>query len=97
MKELLTVVTRKGQITVPAEIRKALGLKEGDKVALSLVEPDKLEATLRPARSVAEMTFGSVTPRRRPEDFRELRQLFEEDVAEEAITKDYPSSQPRHE
>lgn len=39
MKELLSVVTRKGQITVPAELRKALNLKEGDKVAFVL-EPD---------------------------------------------------------
>jgi hypothetical protein len=34
-------------------------------------------------RSVAELTFGSVTPRKRPEDFAELRQMFEEGVAEE--------------
>jgi AbrB family looped-hinge helix DNA binding protein len=27
---LTTVLTRKGQITVPAELRKALGLKRGD-------------------------------------------------------------------
>lgn len=39
MKELLTVVTRKGQITIPAEVRKALNLKQGDKVALVL-EPE---------------------------------------------------------
>jgi len=85
MRELLTVVTRKGQITVPAEIRKALNLKEGDKVALSISETEKEQATLRPIRSVAEMTFGSVTPRRRPEDFEELRREFEEGVAEEVM------------
>jgi antitoxin PrlF len=91
MKELLTVVTRKGQITVPAEIRKALGLKEGDKVALSLTDRKGLQATLRPVRSVAEMTFGSVTPRQRPEDFPELRRLFEESLAAEERAKDRPT------
>jgi len=85
MKELLTVVTRKGQITVPAEIRKALNLKQGDKVAVSVSETGKPRAILRPVRSVAEMTFGSVTPRKRPEDFRELRELFEEGVAEDVM------------
>ncbi|MBI2954860.1 MAG: AbrB/MazE/SpoVT family DNA-binding domain-containing protein [Chloroflexi bacterium] len=34
MRELSTTVTRKGQITVPAEIRRALGLQKGDRVAL---------------------------------------------------------------
>jgi AbrB family looped-hinge helix DNA binding protein len=83
MNQILTVLTRKGQITVPAEIRKALKLKQGDKLAISMSETGQGEATLRPVRSVAELTFGSVTPRKRPEDFVELRQMFEEGVAEE--------------
>jgi AbrB family looped-hinge helix DNA binding protein len=69
-REQLTVVTRKGQITVPAAIRQALGLKEGDKVAVSL---DERGARLRPVRSVTEMTYGvlySDTPGRSPEEER---------------------------
>lgn len=87
MKELLTVVTRKGQITVPAEIRRALGLKEGDKVALALVDPKRRQVRLRPVRSVAELTFGAVTPRKRPEDFKELRGQFVEGQAKEALSE----------
>ncbi|MDO8689039.1 MAG: hypothetical protein Q7R39_03355 [Dehalococcoidia bacterium] len=70
-----------------AEIRKTLKLKQGDKVGLSVgrTDQDKIQVTLRSVRSVAEMTFGSVTPRKRPEDFDELRQRFEGDVAEEAM------------
>ena len=94
VKEILTVVTRKGQITVPAEIRKALGLKEGDRVALSLAESGQPLATLRPARSVAEMTFGSVPARKRPEDFKELRQIFEEGVAEEVLDEGRRPAKP---
>ena len=85
MQERLTTVTRKGQITIPVEIRRALGLQVGDKVAVTLSEGDKPAAHLRPARSVAERTFGAVTPRRKPEDFRELRRLFEEGQAEEVL------------
>ena len=33
MKERWTVVTRKGQVTVPAPIRREMGLEKGDKVA----------------------------------------------------------------
>jgi AbrB family looped-hinge helix DNA binding protein len=36
MKKRISVVTRKGQITIPADIRHALGLKEGDTVAFKL-------------------------------------------------------------
>lgn len=67
MKEQLTTVTRKGQITVPAEIRKALDLRIGDKVAVSLDEENGgVHATLRPVRSVAEMTFGALSSARPP-------------------------------
>ncbi len=82
MEERLTVMTRKGQITIPAEIRRALGLKEGDKVAISLPDPGMQEVHLHPVRSVAELTFGAFSPRKRPEDFRELREAFKEEVVE---------------
>lgn len=87
MKELLTVVTRKGQITIPAEIRRSLGIMEGDKVALSLSDKGKPQVILRPVRSVAELTFGAVTPRKRPEDFKELRRLFEEGTATQVLSE----------
>jgi AbrB family looped-hinge helix DNA binding protein len=83
MVEQLTTLTRKGQITVPAEIRRALGLRIGDKVAVSLEEENgTLRANLRPVRSVADMTFGAIAPRKRPEDFRELRELYMDGATE---------------
>ena len=78
MQELVTIVTRKGQITVPIEIRQAIGLRVGDKVAVSLSDDTEPRVTLRPIRSVAELTYGAIAPRRRPEDLRELRREFEE-------------------
>ena len=36
MSELASNVTRKGQVTVPIEIRRALGVTEGDHVTLVL-------------------------------------------------------------
>ena len=81
MSELLTVVTRKGQITLPAAIRRSLGIKEGDRIAVSIVDPQKAYVVLRPVRSVAEATFGAVAPRQHPEDITELRALFQESMA----------------
>ena len=53
-----TTVTRKGQITLPADIRRALRLKQGDKVTLVLSETGEAEATLKPYHSAAQRTFG---------------------------------------
>lgn len=83
MHERLSVVTRKGQITLPARIRQALGIKRGDKVAFALQEESE-SISVRPVRSVADLTFGAVPARRRPEDFKKLRQQFMEDVALQA-------------
>lgn len=75
-------MTRKGQITIPVEIRRALGITEGDKVAVSLDERGEPHATIRPVRSVTDMTFGAVAARNGPEDFDELRHAFTEQAAE---------------
>jgi AbrB family looped-hinge helix DNA binding protein len=93
MPEILTRVTRKGQITLPVQIRRKLGIKEGDKVALSLDPSGEAEVVLKPVRSVAEMTFGAVTPRRRPEDFKGLRRLFEDETAEEVNAEGMPATE----
>lgn len=82
MKELITTVTRKGQVTIPSEIRRALGLKPRDKVAFSL---EDREARLRPATTSLLAGFGAVKPRQRPEDFRKVRRETEEWVAGEVL------------
>jgi len=64
MNELLAVVTRKGQVTIPAEVRKALELKRGDLVAFTLPDTHSGTATVRRAptagASMVEQLFGSL-------------------------------------
>ena len=71
MAEHLSTITRKGQVTIPAEIRRALHLKEGDTVTW---RQDGDEVRLLPARFSLESAFGSIEPRQRPEDFEALEQ-----------------------
>ena len=94
VREILSVVTRKGQITLPAEIRRSLGIREGDKVAISLGDSEEAPVILRPMHSVAAATFGAVMPRKQPEDFQELRGLFEEGVADEVLAETLPPEKP---
>lgn len=89
-KPLLTVVTRKGQITLPIEIRRLLDIKEGDKIAVSVAETEAgapARIIVEPIRSVAEYTFGAVKPRKRPLDLEELRRQFEEGMAQQATAR----------
>lgn len=65
-----TKVTAKGQTTIPKPIRDALGLKPGDRV---LFVQKKDEVMLVPVSNTLRELRGSVTPRRQPEDFAEVR------------------------
>jgi len=80
MPERETTLTQKGQVTIPLPIRRALGLKTGDKLTFTV---DGEQAVLRRASSKLLAGYGAVTPRQRPEDFRAIREECEQGVAEE--------------
>ena len=82
-----TTVTVKGQVTIPVEIRARLGLKPRDKVRFEL---NGDTATLRKAPSRILAMYGSIQPRSRPEDFRKLREEFEQGVADEVMSETEP-------
>ncbi len=83
MAEYVTTVTQKGQVTIPGELRRVLGLKPKDKVAFELVEG---EVRLRPIKSAVLASYGSVKPLKPPDnpiDYRRLRREIEEEIADE--------------
>jgi AbrB family looped-hinge helix DNA binding protein len=84
MKERLSVVTRKGQITIPAEFRKALNIKEGDKVALSMNEG---EVRLTRTESVVARTAGVFKTDEPAKSAEELRLLAEEAIAHDVVER----------
>jgi AbrB family looped-hinge helix DNA binding protein len=55
MANYYTKLTRKGQMTVPADIRRELGLSEGDRIT---VTSESGVVTIRRAENVAERTAG---------------------------------------
>ena len=80
MKEHRSVVTRKGQITIPAEIRRALNINEGDKVAFTM-EAGELKVSR--TGSVVAATAGALRS-----DMSALSPEEERKAAEQAIAKD---------
>jgi AbrB family looped-hinge helix DNA binding protein len=84
MKERLSVVTRKGQITIPAEIRRALRIKEGDKVAFTM---EAGEVKLSRTGSVVAATAGALKSDMPPLTPEEERKAAEQAIAEDVVTR----------
>src|SRR5215212_8524831 len=84
MKEHLSVVTRKGQITIPAEIRRALRIKEGDKVAFTM---EAGEVKLFRTGSVVAATAGALKSDMPPLTPEEERKAAEQAIAEDVVTR----------
>lgn len=84
MKERWTIVTRKGQVTVPAEIRRELGLSEGDKVAFVL---DEGELRLVRTASVVERTAGALRGKGPALSAERLREAAEQAIAQETVER----------
>ena len=84
MKQVRTTVTRKGQVTVPVEIRRALGLREGDKVIFTL---DGNEARLARTGSVVERTAGVFKSHSPPSTAEELREIAEKAIAADVVER----------
>ncbi len=84
MRELLTVVTQKGQVTIPVEIRRALGLKEGDFVAFVMKND---QALLMRTGSVVERTAGILKRGEPPLTAEALREAAERAIAETSVKR----------
>lgn len=78
------VLTSKGQVTIPKEIRKAFGLKPKDKV---LFIPDEDEIIMRPLKGNILDLRGIVKHKGGPIDFKKLRKEFEKAMAKRVVEK----------
>lgn len=83
-QEYISTMTSKGQVTVPVEIRRALGLKAQDKLVFRVVEG---RVEIEPLPMSLEEAYGSVPSLTQPEDFSSIRAVAREERAERAIQK----------
>lgn len=84
MKEILSTVTQRGQVTLPAEVRRLLGVGPKDKVAFT-IEDGRVGVV--PARLSLKAVFGSVRPATSTEDLQAISRAAKEEKAERELEK----------
>ena len=82
MAILQSKITEKGQVTIPIELRRQLGLQPNDRVGFELEDG---AIRIRPLPSRVAQHFGIVPPTSRPEDWSTVRERVERAIAEDAV------------
>jgi AbrB family looped-hinge helix DNA binding protein len=81
MYERSSVITRKGQVTLPAEIRRSLNLKQGDKVAFRLENDQVILVRSADVTQATEGVFRRFVDA--PRSAEELRVSAEQAIADD--------------
>lgn len=77
IKEIATMVTQRGQVTIPAEVRKLLGVRPREKVAFAI---DRGQVRLIAPRYTLESVAGSLKPTKTEDIERLIHEAKEERV-----------------
>ncbi|MDQ6694706.1 MAG: type II toxin-antitoxin system PrlF family antitoxin [Chloroflexota bacterium] len=87
MKEIISTISSKGQVTVPAEVRKRLGVKQGDKLSFVIEDSGSVRVEASRYRTIASLR-GAAGVLRQPLTWQEIREIAREDaigdIAEQA-------------
>jgi AbrB family looped-hinge helix DNA binding protein len=87
MHEFVGIVGPKGQITLPAEVRRRLGLRPKDRVQIR-VEDDAV--TIAPAPPGFLTGYQSIPALDPPRSLQEMSQIAAEEAAENAAREGFP-------
>ena len=84
MREIWASVTERGQVTIPAEVRRLLGLKKREKVVFAIEDGT---VVLKKPRFTIETAYASIKPLRTPEDWEERIREAKDERADEYMRK----------
>jgi antitoxin PrlF len=84
MKEIITSITRGGQVTLPAEVRRILGVKPQDKVAFAIEDN---EIRLVSVKYTVQSAAGSVQPVTTNKGVEQAIKEAKEDMAAEQVSR----------
>ncbi len=75
-REYISTITSKGQVTIPAAVRRVLGVDTADKLVFRIVDG---KVVIEPLPMSLDEAFGSVKPLSTPEDFAEIDRIAREE------------------
>lgn len=84
MRQITTTITQRSQVTLPADVRRRLGVGPRDKVAFVI---DEDGVRLLPAPFTLESAYGSVARRQQPEDFKAIERRAKEEHVEKVLRR----------
>ncbi|MBI3977213.1 MAG: AbrB/MazE/SpoVT family DNA-binding domain-containing protein [Chloroflexi bacterium] len=75
---MVSTITSKGQVTIPAEVRRHLGLKSGDKLSF-VIEPEGTVHLRAPRYPTVASLRGAAGSLDRPLSWEQMREIARED------------------
>jgi len=82
MQEIISTITSKGQVTIPAAVRRHLGVGTRDKIAFVLEDDGQVRLSV-PQYPTIESLRGSAGSLPRPLSWQEVKEIAREDHAED--------------
>jgi len=89
MKEIISTISSKGQLTIPAEVRRHLGVQSHEKIAFVIESEGEVKLRV-PRYSDIDSVVGKAGSLKRPLSWHEMRKIAKED----RMKQKYP---PNHE
>lgn len=86
MKEIVMTVTSKGQVTIPAEVRRHLGIKKNQKIALVIEKTGEVKLRVPRYPSIDDVV-GKAGRLDRPVPWRQVRSVARADHLRAKATK----------
>lgn len=91
MREIISTVSSKGQVTVPAEVRKHLGIREGDKLSFVIEDEGSVKVEAPRYHNVASLR-GAAGRLDRPLSWEEMLEVAREDHVRQITNIDEESN-----
>lgn len=82
MKQFTTTITQRGQVTLPAYVRRVLGIQPREKVTF---EVEGNEVRILPAQYTVESVRGSVPALREPKSLEEMGEIAGQEHARHVL------------
>lgn len=87
MRAIISTVSSKGQVTIPAEVRKHLGINEGDKVSFVIEDEGSVKVEAPRYHNVASLR-GAAGRLEKPLSWEEMLEVAREDHVREVTNSD---------